>query len=31
MKPQWGALVKEAVERISRSIGHRPGARIGAH
>ncbi len=31
MKPQWGPLVKEAAERISRSIGHRPGARIGAH
>ena len=32
MKPQWGALVKEAADRISRAIGHRPGkARIGAH
>ena len=24
MKPQWGPLVKEAAERISRAIGHRP-------
>ncbi|OGA19222.1 MAG: IclR family transcriptional regulator [Betaproteobacteria bacterium RIFCSPLOWO2_02_FULL_66_14] len=31
MKPQWGALVKEAAERISRAVGHRPAARIGAH
>jgi DNA-binding IclR family transcriptional regulator len=31
MKPSWGALVKEAAERISRAVGHRPGARIGAH
>jgi DNA-binding IclR family transcriptional regulator len=32
MKPQWGALVKEAADRISRAIGHRPAAaRIGAH
>ncbi len=31
MKPQWGPLVKEAAERISRAVGHRPGARIGAH
>jgi DNA-binding IclR family transcriptional regulator len=32
MKPQWGPLVKEAAERISRAIGHRPiTARIGAH
>ncbi|MGH8745575.1 MAG: IclR family transcriptional regulator domain-containing protein, partial [Burkholderiales bacterium] len=30
MKPQWGPLVKEAAERISRAIGHRPTARIGA-
>jgi len=31
MKPQWGPLVKEAAERISRAIGHRPQpARIGA-
>ncbi|OGA55976.1 MAG: IclR family transcriptional regulator [Betaproteobacteria bacterium RIFCSPLOWO2_12_FULL_67_28] len=30
MKPQWGPLVKEAAERIARSIGHRPGGRIGA-
>jgi DNA-binding IclR family transcriptional regulator len=32
MKPQWGPLVKEAAERVSRAIGHRPvAARIGAH
>ena len=31
MKPQWGPLVKEAAERISRAIGHRPTARIGSH
>ncbi len=32
MKPQWGPLVKEAADRISRAIGHRPlAARIGAH
>jgi DNA-binding IclR family transcriptional regulator len=32
MKPQWGPLVKETAERISRAIGHRPEpARIGAH
>jgi DNA-binding IclR family transcriptional regulator len=32
MKTQWGPLVKETAERISRSIGHRPqAARIGAH
>jgi DNA-binding IclR family transcriptional regulator len=32
MKVQWGPLVKETAERISRSIGHRPpAARIGAH
>jgi DNA-binding IclR family transcriptional regulator len=30
MKPQWGPLVKEAADRISRAIGHRPAARIGA-
>ncbi|MGH8686182.1 MAG: IclR family transcriptional regulator [Burkholderiales bacterium] len=31
MKPQWGPLIKETAERISRSIGHRPReARIGA-
>ena len=30
MKPQWGALVKEAADRISHAIGHRPAARIGA-
>jgi len=31
MKPQWGPLVKEAAERISRAVGHRAEARIGAH
>jgi DNA-binding IclR family transcriptional regulator len=31
MKPSWGALVKEAAERISRAVGHRPTARIGSH
>jgi len=31
MKPQWGALVKEAADRISHAIGHRPAARIGSH
>jgi DNA-binding IclR family transcriptional regulator len=32
MKTQWGPLVKETAERISRTIGHRPQpARIGAH
>ena len=30
MKSQWGPLVKESAERISRAIGHRPAARIGA-
>jgi DNA-binding IclR family transcriptional regulator len=31
MKPQWGPLIKETAERISRGIGHRPrDARIGA-
>jgi DNA-binding IclR family transcriptional regulator len=31
MKPPWGPLIKEAAERISRAIGHRPReARIGA-
>ena len=30
MKTQWGPLVKETADRISRSIGHRPGQRIGA-
>jgi DNA-binding IclR family transcriptional regulator len=29
MKTQWGPLVKETADRISRSIGHRPGQRIG--
>ena len=32
MKVQWGPLVKETADRISRAIGHRPqAARIGAH
>jgi DNA-binding IclR family transcriptional regulator len=31
MKPSWGALVREAAERISRAVGHRPAARIGSH
>jgi DNA-binding IclR family transcriptional regulator len=32
MKPQWGPLVKETAERISRTLGHQPlPARIGAH
>jgi len=32
MKTQWGPLVKETAERVSRTIGHRPQpARIGAH
>ncbi len=30
MKAQWGALIKETADRISRAIGHRPNARIGA-
>jgi DNA-binding IclR family transcriptional regulator len=30
MKVQWGPLVKEAAERISLTIGHRPTSRIGA-
>jgi hypothetical protein len=30
MKVQWGPLVKETADRISRGIGHRPMARIGA-
>ena len=29
MKLQWGPLVKETADRISREIGHRPGSRIG--
>jgi DNA-binding IclR family transcriptional regulator len=31
MKPQWGPLVKETAGRVSRAIGHRAAARIGAH
>ena len=31
MKPQWGPLIKETAERISRAIGHRAQEpRIGA-
>lgn len=30
MKANWGPLIKEAAERISRGVGHRPAARIGA-
>jgi len=30
MKATWGPLIKEAAERISRGVGHRPAARIGA-
>lgn len=31
MKSQWGPLIKETAERVSRTIGHRPReARIGA-
>lgn len=30
MKAQWGALVKETADRISRTAGHRPVSRIGA-
>jgi hypothetical protein len=29
MKLQWGSLVKETADRISREIGHRPSSRIG--
>jgi DNA-binding IclR family transcriptional regulator len=31
MKPQWGSLIKETADRVSRSVGHRPReARIGS-
>jgi DNA-binding IclR family transcriptional regulator len=31
MKPQWGQLIKETADRVSRSVGHRPReARIGS-
>jgi len=30
MKAHWGPLVKEAADRISANIGHRPTSRIGA-
>ena len=29
MKPQWGLLVKETADRISRAIGYRPASRVG--
>ena len=29
MKVQWGPLIKETADRISRGIGHRPSSRIG--
>jgi len=29
MKAQWGSLIKETADRISRTIGHRPSSRIG--
>jgi DNA-binding IclR family transcriptional regulator len=29
MKLQWGPLVRETAERISREIGHRASSRIG--
>jgi DNA-binding IclR family transcriptional regulator len=29
MKLQWGPLVKETADRISRDVGHRPTSRIG--
>jgi DNA-binding IclR family transcriptional regulator len=29
MKVQWGPLVKETADRVSRTIGHRPSSRIG--
>jgi DNA-binding IclR family transcriptional regulator len=29
MKVQWGPLIKETADRISRNIGHRPSSRIG--
>ena len=29
MQPQWGQLVKDTADRISRSIGHLPATRIG--
>ncbi|HEX5476974.1 MAG TPA: IclR family transcriptional regulator C-terminal domain-containing protein, partial [Burkholderiales bacterium] len=30
MKAQWGPLVKETADRISRTAGHQPVSRIGA-
>jgi DNA-binding IclR family transcriptional regulator len=29
MKVQWGPLIKETADRVSRTIGHRPSSRIG--
>ena len=29
MKVQWGPLIKETADQISRAIGHRPTSRIG--
>jgi DNA-binding IclR family transcriptional regulator len=29
MKAQWGALIKETADRVSRAIGHRPSSKIG--
>src|SRR5260221_463508 len=29
MKVQWGPLIKETADRISRTVGHRPSSRIG--
>jgi DNA-binding IclR family transcriptional regulator len=29
MKPQWGPLVKDTADRISRAIGYRPAPRVG--
>jgi len=26
---QWGPLIKETADRISRTVGHRPSSRIG--
>src|SRR3954466_3206942 len=29
MKVQWGPLIKETADRVSRTMGHRPSSRIG--
>src|SRR3954468_13793947 len=29
MKVQWGTLIKETADRVSRTMGHRPSSRIG--